>query len=594
MRKLFIAIVALFCIGIVFKTTVKAEIIDKSFHLITNESLESEAQIKLMVKNLQQDKVIVDLEHFLPVEYPENLTVFINGSPTSNISVTTEDKYIRLKVNFSPVILFNEEREVTITFRSSHLVKDKYGLKELYIPSVFYSSYNYNITYPNSLGKLNIHSNKSLSSESINDSTSSISFYSENGAYLLWGDSYKLSITNEMILANQLENQSSTQLNIPSNILGQSVDYQNITGADRAFYDSWGNEFIESTLEADEERLVKYQAIIENKISPLNLDKPLSKYNFDIQGVEFLNNAIEGIRAETDKVLQLKLINELIKNSFTPKTQNKIYTTAITNIAEQSALSSFEYCAVYIYIAEKIGLNVNLDYGYLLSSPAPIDILVPHIWCSANLDGSMYLVDPFLEDFSIDVSYLGVYPIDRILFGSWHPIQKNNLALGLNSELAPFKAMLSQDIQDSDDTQSEIALIEVSPTETFSGEPYDLNINLRSDSNKLLRIKSITINNEDVSQNLEHENRFPLLLPLKINQINIYGLREPNFFLNTNKEFVMDLKYNDESLNGVIKYNLKFTPDSRVSLGIIVGLMALFFISLGGLMYFYRRTGLRD
>src|SRR5690606_17219658 len=104
-----------------------------------------------------------------------------------------------------------------------------------------------------------------------------------------------------------------------------------------------------------------------------------------------------------NKLSELKNRYSNVLQTSVPTRSNKANFLATQNIqkrsAEQTGLTSFEYCVVIAKHAELL----NIPFRFVFGSVAyPRESLVgsdaPHIWCEVIVDDEILLLDPYLED----------------------------------------------------------------------------------------------------------------------------------------------------------------------------------------------------
>lgn len=596
MRKAFLTILVGFIIilGFGFNSShIKAQYIEPEIYKTTLDIVDSFAasvSIELQLRNTTSDKFMESYEFSIPMRDPLNISVFIDSQPITYNSLS-ETGYKDLKINFGKnAIGPGKTKTVKITFSVDKAISQRSEVKQLYIPRLFseatLSNTKYTVTFPASFGDPVFVDLSNTNTVDLNNGRKRFETNTSNGLLVVWGSDYSFDVESKFTIKNDSDLVKHTLFNIIPKLPTQEVSYSSITGGDYGLYDSFGNDFAYTQINPRSEKEVGFKAKVTIKESD-----PLFRYpdNYSLQ----YNSSSEIGKKLTDKntdvidnFVKLRSLNDILATDVNPSKNERINLELLKDIWDRanttSNLNSFEYCSIIVSYAENLGLRGKIDYGYILvPENINLDISLPHVWCEVNVNETSVMFDPLLEALT-GVQYFNRKPNDRIQFGTWHPSQKYNNALGLLGNSEGLVKLSFVDMEDPTDINEEKLKVNFTlPQKAYSGEFFDAFVDIQNNTPKVLRITDISLNGDtQLDKLIYNENLTKSVLPKTQNRISLNNLREPNFLYDNQKDYELTLNFDDSDLYE-IKSNgsLSLAPDTRVLIGVLVVVIATMILS---------------
>ncbi|MEO6728869.1 MAG: hypothetical protein ABIM99_03015 [Candidatus Dojkabacteria bacterium] len=576
-------------------THVKAQYLEPEIYKTTldiSDTFAASATIELQLRNSTSDKFLEGYEFSLPIKDPQNISVFIDNMP---IGFTTPlgSTYTDLKINFGNyAIAPGNTKTVKINFYVPKVISERSAVKQLYVPRLFseaiLSNTKYIVTFPASFGDPVFVDLSNTNTVDLGNGKKKFETNTSNGLLVVWGSDYSFDVESKFTIKNDSDLVKYTLFNIIPKLPTQDVSYSSIAGGDYGLYDSYGNDFAYTQIDPHSSKEVGFQARVSIKESD-----PLFRYpdNYSLgfnQYSSIAKKLTERIGDSTDNFVKMRALNDLLAIDVHPSKNERINLELLKDIwtrAESTSnLNSFEYCSIIVSYAESIGLRGKIDYGYILvPENINLDISLPHVWCEVNVNESSVMFDPLLEALT-GVQYFNRKPNDRIQFGTWHPDQKYNNALGLlgNSEGLVKLNFTSLPEMDDEASSDKLKLDFKLPAKAFSGEFFEAFLTIQNNTSKVLRITDIALNGETKLEKLIYnESLTKSVLPKTSNTISLNNLREPNFLYDAKKDYEVSLNFDDNNVYE-IKSNgsMSLSPDTRILIGVLVIVLATMVLSI--------------
>lgn len=555
-----------------------SSVLKYTFKVDVQDNLDSIVDLIIDIENNEVNHFVDGYEINIPVLNSRDLIVFLSGNEENNVSSRNENGYENLKITFEKPVFPGEKKQLVINFKSNTLVKEKFGIKQLYIQKPFdisnNSEINYQVYYSSTFGEPSVNS----ANTQIIDAESGkklLSTVSTNGIYIIWSSLIRLNMSSDFSLVNENNIQRKYLFNLPPDLNNQDVFYHSIKGGEFGVYDNFGNQFAQVQVDANSSVDVGYSANIEISGEYEKGTYP-NRYSlvFNTES-EFGKYILENTNSLTSNYDKLKLFNQILVNRMKPNKQSIINLNALGDLWKKldgnAGLNAFEYSSLVVSFAEYLGLKGRINYGYIIMSAVEFDNSFPHVWCDIEIDDRSVLIDSFMEDIS-NVSYFDRTVIDRVKFGVWHTDQIYNPVLGLLSGKNPIQTKLTQPVEltTAGTIRLELDLADI----TYSGEFYEGRLTVDNQSNRILKFEKVALSGTDYTDRLSYaEELYKSALPSQRNIFDLNNLREPNFLFNGQKELLLEVKFadNDEIFEAVSVVN--FVIDQRI-----------FLISIGALL----------
>ena len=598
MRKAFLTILITLTLilGISSNLThVKAQYIEPEIYKTTldiAENFSATASIELQLRNTTTDKFMEGYEFSLPIRNPQNIVVFIDSQQIS-FSTPSDSSYTDLKINFGNyAIAPGNTKTIKINFSVQSVLTERSKVKQLYIPRLFseatLSNTKYTVTFPTSFGDPVFVDLSNTNTVDLANGRKKFETNTSNGLLVVWGSDYAFDVESKFTIKNDSDLVKYTLFNIIPKLPTQDVSYSSITGGDYGLYDSYGNDFAYTQVDPHSSKEVGFQARVSIKESD-----PLFRYpdNYSLEFNKYSGIAkklAEKITDATENFVKLRTLNDLLAINVHPSKNERINLELLKDIWTRadstSNLNSFEYCSIIVSYAESIGLRGKIDYGYILvPENINLDISLPHVWCEVNVNDKSVMFDPLLEALT-GVQYFNRSPNDRIQFGTWHPSQKYNNALGLLGNSEGLVKLNFTSLPDMNSTASpdQLKLDFTLPAKGFSGEFFDGFLNIQNNTSKVLRITDISLNGEtQLDKLIYNENLTKSVLPKTQNKISLNNLREPNFLYDATKNYDVSLNFDDNNLYEVKSSgSMVLAPDTRILLIVLFIVIATMILSI--------------
>jgi len=598
MRKAFLTILITLTLilGISSNLThVKAQYIEPEIYKTTldiAENFSATASIELQLRNTTTDKFMEGYEFSLPIRNPQNIVVFIDSQQIS-FSTPSDSSYTDLKINFGNyAIAPGNTKTIKINFSVQSVLTERSKVKQLYIPRLFseatLSNTKYTVTFPTSFGDPVFVDLSNTNTVDLANGRKKFETNTSNGLLVVWGSDYAFDVESKFTIKNDSDLVKYTLFNIIPKLPTQDVSYSSITGGDYGLYDSYGNDFAYTQVDPHSSKEVGFQARVSIKESD-----PLFRYpdNYSLEFNKYSGIAkklAEKITDATENFVKLRTLNDLLAINVHPSKNERINLELLKDIWTRadstSNLNSFEYCSIIVSYAESIGLRGKIDYGYILvPENINLDISLPHVWCEVNVNDKSVMFDPLLEALT-GVQYFNRSPNDRIQFGTWHPSQKYNNALGLLGNSEGLVKLNFTSLPDMNSTASpdQLKLDFTLPAKGFSGEFFDGFLNIQNNTSKVLRITDISLNGEtQLDKLIYNENLTKSVLPKTQNKISLNNLREPNFLYDATKNYDVSLNFDDNNLYEVKSSgSMVLAPDTRILIIVLFIVIATMILSI--------------
>jgi len=576
-------------------THVKAQYIEPEIYKTTldiAENFSATASIELQLRNTTTDKFMEGYEFSLPIRNPQNIVVFIDSQQIS-FSTPSDSSYTDLKINFGNyAIAPGNTKTIKINFSVQSVLTERSKVKQLYIPRLFseatLSNTKYTVTFPTSFGDPVFVDLSNTNTVDLANGRKKFETNTSNGLLVVWGSDYAFDVESKFTIKNDSDLVKYTLFNIIPKLPTQDVSYSSITGGDYGLYDSYGNDFAYTQVDPHSSKEVGFQARVSIKESD-----PLFRYpdNYSLEFNKYSGIAkklAEKITDATENFVKLRTLNDLLAINVHPSKNERINLELLKDIWTRadstSNLNSFEYCSIIVSYAESIGLRGKIDYGYILvPENINLDISLPHVWCEVNVNDKSVMFDPLLEALT-GVQYFNRSPNDRIQFGTWHPSQKYNNALGLLGNSEGLVKLNFTSLPDMNSTASpdQLKLDFTLPAKGFSGEFFDGFLNIQNNTSKVLRITDISLNGEtQLDKLIYNENLTKSVLPKTQNKISLNNLREPNFLYDATKNYDVSLNFDDNNLYEVKSSgSMVLAPDTRILLIVLFIVIATMILSI--------------
>ncbi|MFS8130629.1 MAG: hypothetical protein ACMG57_01480 [Candidatus Dojkabacteria bacterium] len=598
MRKVFLSvlttIVLTFSLSVV-SPHLKAQYIEPEIYKTTLDVVDNysaSASIELQLRNTTTDKFMEAYEFSIPIKNPQNISVFLDSQPVT-FTTPTVSTYTDLKIDFgNNAIAPSAIKTLKINFYVEKVLAERSSVKQLYIPRLFseatLSNTKYTVTFPASFGDPVFVDLSNTNTVDLGNGRKKFETNTSNGLLVVWGSDYSFDVESKFTINNDSDSVKYTLFNIIPKLPTQEVTYSSVSGGDYGLYDSYGNDFAYTQIDPHSSKEVGFQARVSIKESD-----PLFRYpdNYSLvfnQDSGIAKKLAVKVTDSTENFVKLRTLNDILALNVHPSKNERINLDLLKDIWERadstSNLNSFEYCSIIVSYAESLGLHGKIDYGYILvPENINLDISLPHVWCEVSVNDNSVMFDPLLEALT-GVQYFNRKPNDRIQFGTWHPSQKYNNALGLLGNSEGLVKLTFTNLSEMDTTAStdKLKVDFKLPTNGFSGEFFDGFLNIQNNTSKVLRITDIALNGDtQLDKLIYNENLTKSVLPKTENKISLSNLREPNFLFDAKKDYNVTLNFDDADV-----YELKtdgsitLAPDTRVLLFVLMIVLSAMFLSV--------------
>lgn len=559
---------------------------------LTNVEVPS-LELVFNLKDQSNVNYLTGFELTFPLQVVGEVTATINNQSVP-VSADVVDGKTTIKVATENQLRdLSADTWLNLKFRSLILLKSKYSISYLYLPTITSNfglkDLTFDVKYPASLGNASF-----ISAQNPNKiSDSEFSVVSDTSLFAIWGDSPKLNLKLSTILKNSSTEDNAFLFNLPSN-QNQKVVYNDFPDFDGGVYDNYATNYVIKNIDAGS----SFSFDLNSDISVGKFDSTsipsVDKYNWDLkQDTLFAKELITEIEKVEGSKEKIKAINDFIVEALNPYIGEKVDLQLVSGIWDKlngnSQFNSFEYCYLAISAAEKFGFKGHLAYGYLILPEFLLsEKRSPHIWCEINDGAANYFIDPFLED-QFKLEYNFQQPQDRILFGRWDPTLEYNNILGLTSnsseELqATFSEVSNVDAANNFD-------IEIAPQQgdVYSGDYYYVDVNLKNESNYFLQLKDILIDNNSQVSTLSVRNFYPGLIPKKETIFTFNNIVESNILFTGNKSLNLKVNvdnsdFSEESLSATqsvfMKINFMNILKELVVIAVLITLVIVLYKAL--------------
>ncbi|MEP7104119.1 MAG: hypothetical protein ABI721_05430 [Candidatus Dojkabacteria bacterium] len=607
MRKAFLTLSIISCLLVItsiFSIKVHAQYLEPEIYRTTINIFENSSAntlVEFQLRNSTQDKFLSAYEFSLPIKNPQNIAITLDDNP---ISFTTDNAngYTDIKADLgSGSIPPGATKMLKINFTVNKILSERSQVKQLYVPRLFseaqLSNTKYIVNFPSSFGNPIFVDLSNANTTDMGNGQKRFETNTTNGLLVVWGSQYFFDVESNFTIKNDSDSLKSTLFNIIPKLPTQDVSYSSIVGGDYGLYDSFGNDFAYTQLDPHQSKDISFKARVYLKETDPVLRYP-DKYSLEFNKYSSLAKKLgEKITDQMDDFVKLKTLNDLMSMTLRPSKNERINLELLKDIWTRadstSNLNSFEYCSIIISYAENLGLRGKMDYGYILvPENINLDISLPHVWCDVSINDKSVMFDPLLEALT-GVQYFDRQPNDRIQFGTWHPSQQYNNALGLLGNSEGLVKLNFTDITDLEEKPkaSDLTISFDLPAKSFSGEFFDGFINIKNDSSKVLRITDIELNMEtELSKLIYNQNLTKSVLPKTTNKISLNNLREPNFLYDGEKVYKASLNFDDVDIYELeTEAKMSLGPDTRVLLGVLFVVIASMGLSILMILRLKRR-----
>lgn len=557
-KSLLVLFTVLFSLILISNTTIAQSIeVDYEFDLDLVSGPGSIGTLIVNFANTDQMRIVDRYKVTIPVEDPQSISATLGGEPQNNIIVEDVGSFKSVTVNFDRPILKDETKELRISFTSPQLLRSSFGISQLYIRNPFDNLSKdilYKINYPKNFGSIfRTYTNQNIIE---GQDRNTIEIVSNNGVYILWGNEIKVNISSEVNIKNEESSTNTFFYNLPSTSTTQKLLINSLVGIDKLYSDESENVFAIVDIQGGETKKLSYDISVRlNEVEEGLVDLPSYGFPFD-ENSSFGKEVIESTQNLQSPYDKLRIFNQILRNRVQPNKQSIIdYLNFNQNIwnrlDREITINSFEYAALVVSFAEYLGLSANLEYGYLISSPVDIDLSRPQVWAIVDIGERNVFIDTFSEDLS-GISYFDIKYIDRVKFGTWHPLQSYNPATGLAYVKNPIKVLLSESQNEFKENDIQVELI--FPDSIASGEFYSPVVKIKNNGDSPVVIKDLLINSESFIENIFSENGFvEIIMPNSTNEYTINFMREENIFYSGLKDFDVKVQfYNDDNEIGEV------------------------------------------
>lgn len=561
-KSLVVLFSLLFSLILISNTTIAQSIeVDYEFDLDLVSGPGSIGTLIVNFANTDPMRIVDRYKVTIPVENPQSISATLGGEPQNNIIVEDVGSFKSVTVNFDRPILKDETKELRISFTSPQLLRSSFGISQLFIRNPFDNLSKdilYKINYPKNFGSIfRTYSNQNIIE---GQDRNTIEIVSNNGVYILWGNEIKVNISSEVNIKNEESSTNTFFYNLPSTSTTQKLLINSLVGIDKLYSDESENVFAIVDIQGGETKKLSYDISVRlNEVEEGLVDLPSYGFPFD-ENSSFGKEVIESTQNLQSPYDKLRIFNQILRNRVQPNKQSIIdYLNFNQNIwnrlDREITINSFEYAALVVSFAEYLGLSANLEYGYLISSPVDIDLSRPQVWAIVDIGERNIFIDTFSEDLS-GISYFDIKYIDRVKFGTWHPLQSYNPATGLAYVKNPIKVLLSESQNEFKENDIQVEL--VFPDSIASGEFYSPVVKIKNNGDSPVVIKDLLINSESFIENIFSENGFvEIIMPKSTNEYTINFMREENIFYSGLKDFDVKVQfYNDgNEIGEVVQVN---------------------------------------
>ena len=557
----------------------------------TDKSIEGVFEINLT--NSDKNNLINGYELNLPFKINTVTTAQMDGrNIDKNLVIGNDYSDIRLSF-FQNAIKPSQTVKIKINFLANELLSSKYGVEYLYIPTIksnhtSNSNVIYKIRYPDSFNLPTFISPQ----ENLANNANEINLSTTQGLIIIWGDQLLVNLESSFKIENKDNRKINTLVGLPyedngniSNVNqpanGQTVYYKSMSNEQNGLIDELENNFIYSALDPNQTKEIKFNARINLSTNIYNDIYP-QKYGWKLKDTDQTGEMLKILNSEGDNLQRLKSLNNYLISKMQVYPDETIDLNKIdsiwTKLEGSSKFNSFELCYLMIAASEYLGLPSRMDYGYLIIPEGIVNNGSPHIWCEVKINGKDVLMDPYLET-QLHINYFNQVPIDRIRFGIWHPNQSYNNILGL---LGDFKSKSTVKISQAENLSPDLKNLSLSlnfPSQAYSGEFYSGIMSVKNNSNKILIVKEMTLNDESVLRQLKLNNLTISFLPQQNNTTKLNYLREKNFLYDGDETLQIRLTPQSKELSIISTTNvINFLPDKRLLILILLVVVLIILI----------------
>lgn len=571
---------------LLFSLSLRAEGVETTykFHLNLQEGEGSIGQMILSINNQDEMKIVDSYVVSVPIMHADNFLITLGGNEENNYTVTDSNGYKTLSITFESPVLPGENKDLIIQFTSPELLISTFGLKQLYIQNPFDNlnkSILYEVEYPKSFGDI-FRTFETQSITEKDEETNIISIQSNNGIYIVWADKILVNLKTEVNVKNENSETNSLFFNLPSASKKQKVFFNELKNIDAAFGDRMNNLLGEVHVDATTSEDIGYSADV---IIDGELEESIYPDDYEFafnQDSIFGKDVIENTKDLPDNYSKMQMFNQLLRNRVTTNKQASINYTDINELWKkldnETTLNSFEFAALNVSFAEYLGMDAKIEYGYLILSPIEFDLSAPQMWAVVNIDGDDVFIDGFMEDLT-NISYFDINYIDRVNFGAWHPSQTYNPAAGLAYESTTIKV----DASSVEEKQYVVKLQTdfIYPKNAPAGTPFSAKVNIKNESNNILAVNKLFINDQDLTANLNNDSGLvEATLPNKTTELTINNLRENNLFATYAKEMNSKISFDGVDEEYSDTDSVSFYIDAK-NVVIFIAIFSLAFSALG-------------
>jgi len=560
-------------------------------NIVVNADRSANFTIEQEITNSSADKLIGGYEYVFPHPNPTEVSIKINDADVGHtINEVDKVNYSKINIDFSEhAVRPSETKKLVINAKVSNIIETIDSSSHLFIKSTQDTLSEVNFKIDKAIGspKFMIPKN-SLASES---ETIDMQFVNPSSILFVWGDKYDLFLASKVTFQNNSNKEVKSLFPLPFQSNSQKVQYGELTNSIYGLFNRNAN-FSVIKIDKNQEKEAEFKVKVMKSFGNLNIVEnigPRIELNKDNP---FYPPLSEFINKEEDSFIKLEEVHNLLVNKYkldqTEKAELKDMNEYWTKLSEKESFESFDYCFVLAGLANSIGLNFQISYGYIALPMRFGPELSPHFWCLASNGETTILMDPFMQKVT-GLNYFGMEnDFDRVVMGNWSPEEDFNDNLGLLDE-----SEITQKIKFTDNFEPKVSTdvsfqTNLKGKEAYSGFFHTLEFKFDNKTSSYMPISKLVYKDRDFTDAGKlRENLQLAILPLQKSDVTLTRFRNYNFFEKGIKDVEIKLELMNEDVESLSRnIQISYIVNDKAIIGGVIG----FNLVLGLITIFiYRR-----
>lgn len=585
-----IILITIFTVGNILVNKIKAEATVESTEVTIRINENNEASVNLIyrISNTDNSMLVSGKEITLPFTNVTNVSAALDGSAvdTSLVGFTSDSTVIA--VHFDTLAIHPaRSASLSLDFTATNVSEVNHNIRELVLTDNYSkdSTTTLNFYFPRSWGKPTLVTSSAVQRPSDIENFEKYILSGSQRYLMLWGETYSLDLKATYEVLRSENGRDFFLLNLIDQKPGFNVSYSKIEGALHGVYDLNENSF--ALVRLDEDKEIGFEL----KIERTNLDntkiiedgdsKEFKSIQIDFDKGSSIGKEIwDKVKDSQDPRSSLRVANDILASKTTGDLSTK---TTVSNIFDKTdGFTSFESCYILSSLADSIGVEAQINYGYVIFPY--ITKLTPHIWCKFKINDEIFIADPSLQGINGFIYFGVTTDFDRITVGTWNPNNEGDIALGQlsNDSFIEEIVILQQPLTIESENSAELDV--EFPFSINAGTHYKGNVSIENKSARILKLKDLKLAGDSaIGSAIINGELYPAALPNITNEFEVVG-KVTNFFKHGADELEVEVYFDDEYIqlekdSVFVTYSINTTLVwLGVGMGILTGLTLLFIL----------------